>query len=115
MPGIGRVRMALTKLANEPSVKGNEDIKKALIKALYTEIRAARIAGHSWNKVREAILADVSIRLSEQALVRYFAEVDKEYEERTGVKALPMRVSQIRRKKAVRRPRKIKDEACTDV
>lgn len=107
MPGIGKVRMALTQLAKEPAKNGdNGGIKRALIHELYSEIRAARMAGHSWKKIREAICQDINIRLSEPTLVLFFSEIDKEYEIKTGVKALPQRAPQ-KQKKKMERPRKV--------
>ena len=71
MPGIGRARMGLTELARSPARRGGcAAVKYELVKNLYTEIRAARLA-------------------SVKALAAFFAEIDKRYEAETGVKALP--------------------------
>ena len=46
MPGIGRARMGLTELARSPARRGGcATVKYELVRELYTEIRAARLAG----------------------------------------------------------------------
>lgn len=105
IPGLGRARMALTLLAKEPTARGDDEIKRAIIHELYPEIRAARLAGHPWKKIRAAILADIKIRISEHGLLVIFAAIDKEYEEKTSVKALPVGRFKPTKKK-VGRPRK---------
>lgn len=91
MPGLGKARTALTSLAQNPARKGNDEIKRALIKDLYTEIRAARIAGHTWRSIRVAILSNMNLKISEGFLMEAFIEQDKRYEKETGIKALPVR------------------------
>ncbi len=90
IPGLGRARQALTALAKSPrSTHGLTAIKKSITKALYTEIRAARLAGYSWASINKAICdSGLQPRLSEKLLAELFREVDKEYERETGVKAL---------------------------
>lgn len=89
--GLGRARMALTELARNPRAsRGQEQLKTQLIESLYTEIRAARMAGHSWEKIMESIRkSGVAVRFSLLFLRKSFAEIDKRYEKETGVKALP--------------------------
>lgn len=90
MPGIGRARMGLTELARSPARRGGcAAVKRALVKELYTEIRAARLAGHSWEVIKNSIRGSVDVRISVKALAAFFAEIDKRYEAETGVKALP--------------------------
>ena len=51
VPGLGKARMALTELARNPHAsRRQEQMKTQLIESLYTEIRAARMAGYSWKK-----------------------------------------------------------------
>lgn len=64
-------------------------MKYELVKNLYTEIRAARLAGHSWEVIKNSIRGSVDVRISVKALAAFFAEIDKRYEAETGVKALP--------------------------
>lgn len=53
MPGIGKARMGLTELARSPARRGGcSKVKYELVLELYTEIRAARLAGHSWEVTR---------------------------------------------------------------
>ncbi len=91
VPGLGRARMALTELARSPRASyGQKQMKTQLIESLYTEIRAARMAGHSWKKIMESIRkSGVVVRFSPAFLQKSFAEIDKRYEKETGVKALP--------------------------
>lgn len=90
MPGIGKARMGLTELARSPARRGGcAAVKYELVKNLYTEIRAARLAGHSWEVIKNSIRGSVDVRISVKALAAFFAEIDKRYEAETGVKALP--------------------------
>lgn len=93
MPGIGKARMGLTELARSPSSRSHGEsvqrVKRELVKELYTEIRAARMTGHSWESIRKVIMSNVSVRISVDCLSSFFAEIDKRYEAETGVKALP--------------------------
>jgi len=91
IPGLGKARMALTELARNPHAsRGQEQMKTQFIESLYTEIRAARMAGHSWKKIMESIWkSGVSVRFSASFFRKSFAEIDKRYEKETGVKALP--------------------------
>lgn len=90
MPGIGKARVGLTELARSPARRGGcSKVKYELVKELYTEIRAARIAGHSWEVIKNSIRGSVDVRISVKALAAFFAEIDKRYEAETGVKALP--------------------------
>lgn len=92
MPGIGRARMGLTELARSPSKRsGPNSVKYSVVKELYTEIRAARLAGHSWNSVRKAIVRNMNVEISTSSLAKFFREIDKLYEAETGVKALPVK------------------------
>ncbi|OUO94719.1 hypothetical protein [Cloacibacillus sp. An23] len=90
MPGLGRARMGLTELARSPAKRGGcNAVKYELVKELYSEIRAARLAGHSWLVIKNSIRSNVNVLISEKALAEFFAEIDKRYEAETGVKALP--------------------------
>lgn len=91
IPGIGKARMKLTEMSRNPTGKSRvaDDIKKRLIKELYVEIRAARMAGHTWRSIRAAIVSDINLKISEVCVNRMFTRLDKEYEAETGVAALP--------------------------
>lgn len=92
IPGINFARQALTTLAKNPrSNKGMTVIKTKMIKALYPEIRQARLAGYSWDSISKTIFeSGLKPRISPKFLQRIFREVDLEYEKETGVKALPI-------------------------
>ena len=93
MPGIGRARMGLTELSKSPSYRSGAEsfrkIKRELVDALYTEIRAARLAGHSWKSIHKVIISNVTVGISVDLLAKFFNEIDKRYEAEPGVKALP--------------------------
>lgn len=92
MPGIGKARMGLTELARSPAKRdGPCSVKRSVVKELYTEIRAARLAGHSWIVIQKQIVNNVKVSISPPTLAAYFAEIDKRYEAETGVKALPVK------------------------
>lgn len=92
IPGLGRARMALTELSQKPNTKGGASgVKQAIIKELYTEIRAARIAGYSWKKITERINQNVQISVTPSVVRTVFCSLDKKLEVETGVKALPER------------------------
>ena len=93
MPGIGRARMGLTELARSPSSRSHGEsvqrVKRELVKELYTEIRAARLAGHPWKTIQKAVVKEIRVSISAPTLAKFFHEIDKRYEAETGVKALP--------------------------
>ena len=114
MPGIGRARMGLTELARSPARRGGcAAVKYELVKNLYTEIRAARLAGHSWEVIKNSIRGSVDVRISVKALAAFFTEIDKRYEAETGVKALPEKGAKRKRgrlRKYVSMPEAVKGE-----
>ena len=91
VPNIGKARAALTALAKEPRPSRSMSIAKTqLVRALYTEIRQARLAGHTWREIYIAVRdSNVSPRMSVGFLTQKFHEIDKQFERETGVKALP--------------------------
>lgn len=106
IPGLSSARAALTKLSKtrgEMLGWGRSEIRMGIVRELYTEIRAARIAGHSWMKIAEIFDSTLMTPISYNTLRRYFTELDREYERETGVAALPVREGP-RKKKG--RPRK---------
>lgn len=86
--GINFARRALTTLANQPISNPKSDIRRQLVKELYTEIRAVRIAGHSWRSIQEGITGHIKIAISGQTLKTLFAELDNAYAKETGVAAI---------------------------
>lgn len=89
--GLGFARMALTELAKNPKKSAGKDIsiQRGIVESLYTEIRAARLAGHTWREIHAAVRENVKVAISCSLLTRLFGELDKKYEDETGVKALP--------------------------
>ena len=64
MPGIGKARMGLTELARSPARRGGgAAVKDELVKKLYTEIRAARVAGDSGGGIKKFIRGRVDGRI----------------------------------------------------
>lgn len=90
LPGIGKARMRLTELSRNPIKRGctSDSVKHDLVEALYAEIREARIAGHSWKRIRAAIVQDLNLNVSPNYVSETFTRIDKMHEEKTGVKAL---------------------------
>lgn len=91
VPNIGKARAALTALAKEERTsKGMAWAKTQLIRTLYTEIRQARLAGHSWRGIHLAIRSsNVTPKMSLNFMRNTFRQIDKQFEKETGVKALP--------------------------
>lgn len=90
-PGLNQARRLLTSLAKAPKASyAGQNIKLALIKALYPEIRAARLAGYSWRSIHKTLReANAQPHMSLNLMCDYFCAIDKQYEKETGVKALP--------------------------
>lgn len=86
--GLGEARKALAILAKQrPRSHENAELKEAIVRALYTEIRAARMAGHGWKKIQDSIRC-IKASVAIPILKRFFEELDAYYEKTTGVKAL---------------------------
>jgi hypothetical protein len=91
LPGLLKIRRALATLAANPGSSANSG-KRAYVEKLYAEIRAARVAGHSFPDIARAIgSADPEApKISWNYLASLFREVDLEWERETGVPALPI-------------------------
>lgn len=91
IPGLGRARMKLTDLLKIPAKRSSsmKKVKDDLVEALYTEIRAARLVGHSWTTIAGAIKTETKVKVSKEYISRAFALIDKKVEAETGVRALP--------------------------
>ena len=111
IPGLSSARAALTKLGKTRGNMqgwGRSEMIKGIVQELYPEIRSARIAGHSWKKISEALDSTILMPMSDYALRKYFAIMDLEYEKETGIAALPVKDG---RRKKKGRPRKESLEA----
>ncbi len=106
IPGLSSARAALTKLGKTRGNMlgwGRTEIRKEIVRELYTEIRAARITGHSWKKITESLDSTLSTPMSNFALRKYFTLVDREYEKETGIAALPVRNRPLKKKERTRK------------
>lgn len=111
IPGLNSARALLTKMGKTRGNMqgwGRSEMIKGIVQELYPEIRAARIAGHSWKKISEALDSTILMPMSDYALRKYFAIVDREYEKETGIAALPVKDG---RRKNKERTRKVSLEA----
>lgn len=102
--GIGFARQALKALATSPVTNSRSGLSQKVIKELYTEIRAARIAGHSWNSIRKSIIGSMKISISAPAIKKHFVTLDYQYAAETGVS--PIEPPLNRPKGQLGRPRK---------
>jgi hypothetical protein len=92
LDGAPACRVALAKLAkSEPVGNRPAGCARFLAKEFYTEIRAARIAGHGWKHIASEMGKALGRKVNPQTLNTNFAVVDREYERSTGVEALPVR------------------------
>lgn len=91
LPGLLKIRQALTTLAAKDGDSGRNG-KRVYVENLYTEIRAARVAGYSFPAIARAIgNADPEApKISGTYLATLFREFDLEWERETGVPALPV-------------------------
>lgn len=86
--GMGKTRQALAALAHKPRANNRTMIYQRALEELYTEIRAARIAGHSWKTIAETITQHSQIGVSAQAVCRVFRQLDNQHARESGVPAL---------------------------
>lgn len=102
LPELSNVRAALTKMGKTrgnmqgPAASG---LRMYIIRELYTEIRSARIAGHSWENIQVLFAETFSVPMSKHCLRNYFRKVDLEYEAETGIAALPVKIWGPKKKK----------------
>ena len=99
LPGLLKIKSALATLAANPGNSANSG-KRAYVEKLYAEIRAARVAGHSFPDIARAIgSADPEApKISWNYLATLFREIDLEWQRETGVPALPIGAARGKRK-----------------
>lgn len=90
VPGLRSARVKLTTMAKEPQPNKSSGITRKIITELYCEIRDARIAGYSWQKIADAIIQATNIKLTGGGISQLFRALDLKYERETGVEALPV-------------------------
>ena len=93
LPGLLKARGALTALAAKPSKSGTYARLGAhkYIRALYPEIRAARLAGHSYREIAKKLAEIPDIpKFTPSHLATVFKEVDAEWAKETGAPAIPV-------------------------
>ena len=89
VPGLEKARALLAQMTANPKSNTRLGVVRALIEELYPEIRSARLAGHTFDEIREMLVETCGIQFTSGTLARNFGTVDREWESRTGVKALP--------------------------
>lgn len=77
--GLGMARKALTTLAASPVTNRKSGLTQKIIAELYTEIRAARLAGHSWESMRKSIVTSMKVSISAAAIKKHFVTLDYKY------------------------------------
>lgn len=99
LPGLLKIKQSLTKLAATDGSSANNG-KLKYVEKLYAEIRAARIAGHSFPNIAKAIAAadPEAPKISGSYLSALFRKFDLEWERETGVPALPIGAPRGKRK-----------------
>jgi len=91
LEGAPACRVALAKLAKSEPVGKPAGCARFLAREFYTDLRAARLAGHPWRRIAEEMSCALKKRILWQTLAFNFCVVDREYERETGVEALPTR------------------------
>lgn len=89
IPGVESARSGLMRLAANPAGRPRSGMCPALVRELYAEIREARIAGRQWRDIVDLLKKECGVQFTTGAVSRCFRIVDKEWEQRTGVPALP--------------------------
>lgn len=87
--GVESARSGLMSMAANPTGRPRSGMCPAIVRELYVEIREARIAGRQWKDIVQVIKRECGVEFTTSAVVRNFRIVDKEWEQRTGVPALP--------------------------
>ena len=88
--GMCTARAKLTSMAKVPQPNKSSGIARKIVTELYCEIRDARIAGYSWQKIADAITSTMNIKLTGSGISYVFRTLDHQYEQETGVAALPV-------------------------
>lgn len=103
LPGGLKARAVLTQMKLNPPRRNQSrnGMVRQYVEGLYAELRAVREKGWSWKAIIEALSKiDGFPALSKNAIPKVFAQVDRELEAETGVKALPIKRARKARKAA---------------
>lgn len=99
--GLGKARMQLTELAKFSPKRLDDGPKYKVVEELYVEIRAARLAGVSWQKIRKALVNNITkFEITPLKLAKVFHDIDANYEKETGEPALPAVVKHNKKRRA---------------
>lgn len=89
IPGLPALRGELSAMAARTSGrKRTSPLLEKVIREVYAELRAARIAGHGWAKLSNTIRTHTKCPCSPVSVRKAFTRIDKEWERKTGVAAL---------------------------
>ena len=100
LPGLLKARGALSSLASKNGTYARLGAHK-YIRALYPEIRAARLAGHSYREIAKKLAEIPEIpKFTASHLATVFKEVDAEWARETGEPAIPVETHAAPRRKA---------------
>ena len=100
-PGILKARSVLASLSTKPSKSSRyaRTGSHKYIRELYPEIRAARLAGHSYKEIVKRLWEIPEIpKFTASHLATVFKEVDAEWARETGEPAIPVERHVVRRK-----------------
>lgn len=89
---IEKTRAALGQMAAVPR-KGqiySRNEKRRFVGEIYAEVRAARLAGYTWEDIAKCVRVSAPIAISSAMLTCLFREWDLHYEAETGEPALPL-------------------------
>lgn len=89
--GVLSCKAALSKLASTPSKQNTICHYTRIVEEMYCEIREARGAGHSWNRICLVLEETLRRKITRSSIAIIFRAVDLKYERETGVPALPVR------------------------
>lgn len=103
LPGGLKARAVLTQMKLNPPRRNQSrnGTVRQYVEGLYPELRAVREKGWSWKAITEALSKiDGFPALSKHMIPKVFAQVDREWEQKTGQKALSVRLVRKKRKAA---------------
>lgn len=89
IPGLPALRGELSAMAARPGGgRRKSPLLAKIVREVYAELRAARIAAHGWGKLAATIKTHTKCPCSPKTVKEEFHRIDKEWERKTGVAAL---------------------------